>query len=314
MSVAVAVVQKPPVLLDLPATLERSIAELEAAAGSGAELVVFPEAYLPGYPTWIWRLRPGGDMAVTAALHRQLRANAVDIDRGDLQPLCDAAAKAGVTVVCGLHEIDGRFSGTTLFNTVVVIGPDGRLLNRHRKLLPTNPERMVWGRGDARGLRVVDTPAGRIGCLICWENYMPLARFALYAQNLEILVAPTWDSGEGWLASMRHIAREGGCWVISTATALQASDVPSSFPHRAELFSDEQEWINDGDAVIVRPFGGPIAGPMTREKGVLRADIDVEAARDARRSLDVAGHYGRPDLFHLEVDRRPLDPVTFSDG
>jgi nitrilase len=195
-----------------------------------------------------------------------------------------------------------------------LIGPDGEILNRHRKLLPTNPERMVWGRGDARGLRVVETPAGRIGTLICWENYMPLARFALYAQNLEILIAPTWDVGEGWLATLRHIAREGGCWVISTATALQASDVPADLPHRDALFPDGDEWICDGDAVVVRPFGGPVAGPLHREKGVLTAEIDPEAARAARRSLDVAGHYNRPDIFQLEVDRRPLDPVRFTDG
>ena len=129
-----------------------------------------------------------------------------------------------------MHELDSQFSGTTLFNTVVVIGPDGKLLNRHRKLIPTNPERMVWGRGDASGLRVVDTPAGRIGTLICWENYMPLARYALYAQNLEVLVAPTWDCGDEWIASLRHIAREGGCWVIGTGTAIQARDVPDNFP------------------------------------------------------------------------------------
>ena len=143
---------------------------------------------------------------------------------------------------------------------------------------------------------------------------MPLARFALYAQNLEILVAPTWDSGDGWLATMRHIAREGGCWVIGTATAIQGSDVPADFPHRDAVFPDEDEWICDGDAVVVRPFGGPVAGPLRREKGVVTAEIDPVAARDARRSLDVAGHYGRPDIFRLEVDRRPLDPVKFSDG
>lgn len=310
----VAVIQKPPVLLDVNATMENAVSDLEAAAADGARLIVFPEAHLPGYPTWVWRLRPGEDMAIAAELHARLRENAVDLSGGGLDPLRDAAARAGVTVVCGMHEIDREFSGTTLFNTVVVIGPDGGLLNRHRKLLPTNPERMVWGRGDARGLRVVDTPVGRIGTLICWENYMPLARFALYAQNLEILVAPTWDTGDGWQATMRHIAREGGCWVISTATAIQGADVPADFPRRDFLFSDEDEWICDGDAVVVRPFGGPVAGPLRREKGVVTAEIDPVTARNARRSLDVAGHYGRPDIFRLEVDRRPLDPVSFSDG
>ena len=216
-----------------------------------------------------------------------------------------------MTVVAGMHELDSQFSGTTLFNTVVVIGPDGKLLNRHRKLIPTNPERMVWGRGDASGLSVVDTPAGRIGTLICWENYMPLARYALYAQNLEILVAPTWDGGDEWIASLRHIAREGGAWVIGTATAIQARDVPANFPERGKLFPDEDEWICDGDAAIVRPGGRLLAGPLRREKGVLAGEIDPEAARRARRSLDVTGHYSRPDLFQLTVNRNPMPPVAF---
>ena len=148
-----------------------------------------------------------------------------------------------MVIVMGMHELDSGFSGSTLFNTVMVIGDDGTILNKHRKLMPTNPERMVWGVGDASGLRVVDTKFGRLGCLLCWENYMPLARYALYAQQMDILVAVTWDCGELWTASMRHIAKEGGCWVLSSATALQGSDVPVSFPGRGQLFKDE-EWIN----------------------------------------------------------------------
>ena len=313
MQTKLAIVQTPPLLLDLEASMERTLASLKEAAQAGAKLVVFPEAYLPGYPTWIWRLRPGGDIGLSGELHAKLRDNAVDIGRGGLKPLGKAAAEAGVTVVCGMHEIDGEYSGTTIFNTVVVIGPDGAILNRHRKLVPTNPERMVWGRGDASGLRVVDTPVGRLGALICWENYMPLARYALYAQNIELFVAPTWDTGERWLASMRHIATEGGCWVISTATALQASDLPDDLPGLKTLFPDPDEWINPGDAVVIKPFGGPVAGPMSKEKGILYADIDTDAARDARRSLDVAGHYSRPDIFRLEVNRQAMPPAVFRD-
>jgi nitrilase len=312
MDVKVAVCQKPPVLLDLPATMDRALATLEEAAGAGARLVVFPEAYLPGYPTWIWRLRPGGDMALGNRLHAELRRNSVDLRAGGLDRLCQAAAKHGVVVVMGLNEIDAEFSGTTLYNTLVIIGVDGAILNRHRKLMPTNPERMVWGCGDASGLRVVDTPVGRIGALLCWENYMPLARHALYAQNLEIYVAPTWDCGDTWLASMNHIAREGGCWVLSTATALQGADVPDSFPERDRLFQRD-EWVNSGDAIVVKPFGGVVAGPLHNEKGILYAVIDTEAARSSRKSLDVAGHYGRPDIFRLEIDRRPKPPILFVD-
>ena len=308
----VAVIQKPPVLLHRDKTIESALASIDEAAGNGASLLVFPEAYLPGYPTWIWRLRPGGDMALSGEIHARLRENAVDLARGDLQPIQDAAARHGVTVVIGIHELDSAFSGTTLFNTVVVIGPDGGVLNRHRKLMPTNPERMVWGMGDASGLKVVETPAGRLGSLICWESYMPLARYALYAQDIDIYVAPTWDTGESWLATMRHIAKEAGCWVIGTATALQGSDIPADFPERDRLFTPD-EWINDGDAVVVKPMGAVAAGPLKREKGILYAEIDRETARRARRSLDVCGHYSRPDIFSFAVDRRPLNPVQFSD-
>jgi nitrilase len=311
MTIKVAVVQKPPVLLDGAATMTRAVESLAEAAAAGSKLAVFPEAYLPGYPTWIWRLRPGGDMALSGEIHARLLANAVDIDKGDLAPLREAARKHGITVVCGMSEVDGRFSGSTLYNSVVTIGPDGTLLNRHRKLMPTNPERMVWGPGDAAGLRVVDTPAGRIGTLICWESYMPLARYALYAQNIEVYVAPTWDCGEAWLATMRHIAREGGCWVIGLATALQGSDVPASFPNRDTLFKPE-DWLCDGDAVIVEPSGKVLAGPLHREKGILYGEIDPAKAARARRSLDVTGHYARPDIFRLDVKRDPMPPVTFS--
>jgi len=312
MPTKVAVIQKPPVLLDRDKTLEHAVASISEAARAGAVLLVFPEAYVPGYPAWIWRLKPGGDIALSSELHARLRRNAVDLERQDLRPLQEAASTHGVTVVMGINEIDSRFSGTTLFNTVVVIGPDGMLLNRHRKLMPTNPERMVWGMGDASGLRVVDTPAGRLGSLICWESYMPLARYALYAQGLEIFINPTWDNGEVCLATFRHIAKEAGCWVIGTATALQGSDLPEDFPERDRLYKPD-EWINDGDAVVVGPGGAISAGPLHREKSILYAEIDVEAARRARRSLDVCGHYARPDIFSLSVNRKPLQPVEFSD-
>lgn len=312
MPIKVAVIQKPPALLDRTRTLASTVESLADAKAAGASLVVFPEAYLPGYPTWIWRLRPGGDMALSSELHARLRHNAIDLNAGDLDPVKDAAAKHGLTVVIGLHELDSTFSGTTLFNTVVVIGPDGAILNTHRKMMPTNPERMIWGMGDASGLRVVDTPAGRLGCLICWEAYMPLARYALYAQGMEIFVNPTWDNGETCLATMRHIAKEAGVWTIGVATAMQGSDLPDSFPKRDELYKAD-EWINDGDAVVVAPGGAIAAGPLHREKGMLLADIDAEAARRARRSLDVAGHYARPDIFSLGVNRKPIPPVTFSD-
>lgn len=309
----VCVVQEPPVYLDLERTMARAIALIAKAADEGAALVVFPEAWFPGYPTFVWRLAPGAGMRMTDEVYARLQANAIDRLNGGLQPLQEAAREHGVVLVIGYNEIDSGVSGSTLFNSCAIIDADGTIANNHRKLMPTNPERMVWGFGDASGLNVVETAAGRIGALICWENYMPLARFALYAQGIDLLVAPTWDSGETWLATMQHIAREGGCWVIGCATSLHAADIPPDIPHYDELFPNKDEWINPGDAVVYKPFGGVAAGPMHREKGVLMAEIDPEAARAARRKFDVSGHYSRPDIFTLNVDRRPQSPIAFRD-
>ena len=280
----------------------QSVAE---AAAAGAALVVLPELFIPGYPSWIWRLAPGRDGALLSQLHGRLLASAVDLAGADLDPLYRAAREHGVTVVCGLNECERRRGGGTLYNSVVVIGADGELLNRHRKLMPTNPERMVHAVGDAAGLRTVDTPVGRLGTLICWENYMPLARYALYAQGVEIYIAPTYDSGDSWIGSLRHIALEGRCWVLGSGTVLRGSDIPEDFPGREQLFADPQEWINDGDSLVVDPVGRLVAGPLHREEGILYADIDVAQVAPARRTLDVSGHYARADIFELQVRRTP---------
>ena len=307
----VAVVQLPPVLLDGPATLAAAVDHLHAAADAGARLVVFPETYVPGYPVWIWRLRPEADYALTSTIHRQLLENSVDLTADGLRPLREAAGERGIVTVCGVHEREGAFSRGTLYNTVVTIGSDGVILNRHRKLMPTNPERMVWGQGDASGLRVTETVAGRLGTLICWENYMPLARYALYAEGVEIYVAPTWDEGDTWIATMRHIAAEGRCWVIGAGCSLQASDVPAEFPGREQLFPDADEWLNPGDSVIVAPGGEVVAGPLHGQHGLLFADMDPTRVAAAHRTLDVAGHYSRNDIFQLIVDRSTRDPITY---
>jgi nitrilase len=309
-AVRVAVVQQPPVLLDRDATLTRGVELLGEAARAGARLVSFPETWVPGYPEWLWRLRPGQDYALTGEIHARLLDSAVDLDAGQLRPLQDAAREHGVTLLVGVHERDGRFSRGTLYNTAVLVGPDGAILNRHRKLVPTNPERMVWGQGDGSGLRVVDTPVGRVGGLICWENYMPLARFALYAQGLDFYVAPTWDAGSGWVSTMRHIALEGRCWVLGNGTAMRGRDVPDDFPSRDQLFPDQDDWFNPGDSVVVGPNGRIVAGPLRNEHGILYADCDPAAAAAGRRTLDVAGHYSRPDVFRLEVRTEPRPPVV----
>lgn len=308
----VAIVQEPPVYMNLAASMERAVGLVGKAAHDGAKLLVFPEAWFPGYPTFVWRLPPGAGMGKTDELFAKMQANSIDLSRDGMVPLQEAARENEMVIVAGYQELDGAVSGSTLYNSCAIIDSDGRLVNNHRKLMPTNPERMVWGFGDGSGLNVVDTAVGRIGALICWENYMPLARYTMYAQNIDIYVAPTWDSGETWMASMQHIAREGGCWVISCATSIEVADIPTDIPHYDELFPDKGEWINSGDAVVYKPFGGLVAGPMHREKGLLMAEINVAEARASRRKFDAAGHYARPDVFTLSVDRSKRIPVVIN--
>jgi nitrilase len=305
----VAVIQKPPAYLERTKTIAQAVASVREAAQGGAQLVVFPETFIPGYPAWIWRLRPGGDMALSEQLHAALLDNAVTVGSDQLAPLQEAAREHRVTVVCGMSERDGAFSRGTMYNTVLVIGPEGSVLNRHRKLMPTNPERMVWGMGDASGLKAVDTPCGRVGALICWENYMPLARYALYAQGVDIYIAPTYDSGECWMATLQHIAREAGCWVVGSGCAFRASDLPASMPGRDALYPNRDEWVNKGGSAVVAPGGKVVAGPMTGELGILYADMDPALFANARRSLDVVGHYARPDLFQLRTNVAAAKPA-----
>jgi len=307
----VAVVQKAPVFLNKEKTIASAVSLVKEAVSSGAKLVIFTEAFIPGYPAWIWRLRPGGDWSISEELHSRLFQNAVNLSGSDLTPLYDAARLHKVTIVCGLNERESNLSRATLYNTVIVIGPDGALLNRHRKLMPTNPERMVWGFGDASGLNVVDTPAGRIGTLICWENYMPLARYALYSQGGEIYIAPTYDSGDEWLGTLQHIAREGRCWVVGCGNLMKGSDIPDDFPEKLKLYPDNDEWVNSGDSVVIAPGGEICVGPMHEEEGILYCEVDHERAGIAKRTLDVAGHYSRPDIFKLHVNIEPQSPVEF---
>ena len=306
-----AIIQKAPIFLNKKQTIENAVSQIEEAVSKKANLIVFPETHIPGYPAWIWRLRPGSDSKLYEQIHSRLLENAVSIDSDDLIPLYEAAKKHKITIVCGINEKDSKLSQATIYNTVITIGPDGQLLNRHRKLMPTNPERMVWGFGDGSGLKVVDTPVGKLGTLICWENFMPLARYALYGQGVEIYIAPTYDSGDGWVGTMQHIAREGRCWVVGSGTALKASDIPNDFPGKDTLYPKPDEWINTGDSVVVAPGGEIVAGPLREEQDILYAEIDTKLVGVAKRTLDIVGHYSRPDIFELQVNTKSQSPVKF---
>ena len=190
----VAIIQKAPIFLDKEKTIQKAVALIEEAAESSANLIIFPESFIPGYPDWIWRLRPANDEKLTEEIHALLLSNSINLKTGGLISICNSAKKHEVIVVCNVNERDFEHSQTTIYNTKVIIGEKGKILNRHRKLMPTNPERMVHGFGDASGLKVVDTSCGQIGGLICWENYMPLARYSLYPQGVEIYICLLYTS------------------------------------------------------------------------------------------------------------------------
>lgn len=310
-SYRMAVVQAAPVVLDRAAGLAKACALVREAAGQGAKLVVFPEAYLPTYPFWVWFLAPR-EHARIAELHAALVDQAVSIPGPELAPVQAAARAAGVYVALGVNERNSEASGTSLYNTVVLIGPDGEIAAKHRKLVPTGPERLVWAQGDGSTLAPVGTPLGRLGMLICWENYMPLARYALYAQGTDVLLAPTYDEGETCLCTVRHVAKEGRVYVASASMVLHRDHVPQAHG-LAELVAG-REWIKNGDSAIAAPSGTLAAGPLNAQEGIVYAEVDPAAVAGARWNLDVAGHYARPDVFDFAVRRRPLAPVRIETG
>lgn len=308
----VAAVQASYVLLNRDACVDRAVALIAQAAHQGARIVVLPEAFVPGAPIWI-DSRPiwDGDEQWYALLVDQ----AVVVPGPVTATLGAAARAAGVFVVIGVQERD--LHASTIYNTTLYLGPDGALLAKHRKLMPTGSERTVWGMGDGSTLPVVDTPFGRLSGLTCWENYMPLARFYLYAQGVDIWVAPTLARGDAWVATMRHIAREGRCYVVGVNPCVHADQLPADVPQRDRLWpgarsGDTGRWVEPGNSVIVGPDGVILAGPLREEEAILTADIDLDRVHAARRLFDATGHYHRPDIFRLAVDLTPRAAVTLS--
>jgi len=310
-SFRIAAAQAAPVFLNRAATIEKACGLIGQAATGGARLVVFPECFVPGFPLWVWFV-PAGETRQLRELHAELFENAVEIPSAATERLCEAAREARTAVVIGVNERSTESSGTTLHNTLLFIGPDGRVLGRHRKLVPTTGERLVYGRGDGSSLVVYDLPVGRLGGLVCWENYMPLARYALYAAGVQIYAAPTWDRGEPWISTLRHIAKEGRVYVVGCGTAMRRNDVPDRFVFKHLV--PPGEWVNPGDSAIVDPDGKLVAGPLREQEGILFADADLRQVVGPRFQLDVAGHYARPDIFRLLVDRRPRPTVEPSEA
>jgi nitrilase len=297
--VKVACVQAEPVILDRDATLDKLAALTAEAAGEGAQLVVFPETFVSVYPssTWARALAGWADPRAKAAF-AQLARSAVEVPGPAADRLGAIAREHGVWLVTGVNETDPARNGT-VYNALLYHAPDGSLALRHRKLVPTNHERLVWGQGDGGGLRALETPLGRIGGLICWENYMPLARFALYESGVEIYVASTADDSDAWQATLVHLARESRAFVVAPCHFQRASSYPEDFPLR-ELIQDLDELSRGGSAVL-GPDGSYLAGPLFGEEAILYAELDPEKLSEERQRFDAAGHYHRPDVLRLTV-------------
>jgi nitrilase len=291
----VAAIQATPVILDAEASVAKAIALLADAAAQGVELAVLPETFVSLYPSNVWA-RAAAGFGGFDQLWERMWESSVDVPGPLVDQLADACAEHGLHCVIGVNERESERPGT-LYNSLLLIGPEG-LAWKHRKLMPTHHERLFHGIGAGDDLTVVDTPVGRVGGLICWENRMPLARWAVYQGGPQIWVAPTADDSDGWLASMRHIAIESGAYVVSVPQYIPRSAFPDDFP----VDLPQREVYGRGGAVIVEPTEGrPIAGPLYDEEGILTADCDLRRGLHAKRSFDAVGHYARAEV--LEAPR-----------
>ena len=305
----VAVVQAAPVAFDRECTLKKVRVLAGEAAGKGARLVLFPEAFVSAYPR-------GMDFGAVIGSRseegrddfRRYWESSVDVPGPAVDELARTARDHAVYLVIGVVERDRG----TLYCSVLFFAPDGTFLGKHRKIMPTASERLVWGFGDGSTMPVFATPLGILGAVICWENYMPLMRAAMFAKGIEIYCAPTADARESWIASMRHIAVEGRCFVLSCNQFNRRSDFPTEY--RSALGDDPDAVVNRGGSCIVDPFGNLLAEPNYEGEAILLADLDRAQIVRGKFDLDVAGHYARPDIFHLHVDERPQHPVTTGGG
>jgi nitrilase len=299
-----AVVQDAPAAFDLDASVTRAVQRIADAASQGAQLVVFPEAFLGGYPKGLdFGARVGMRAPEGRDLFRRYYESAVAVPGPATAALGAAARAHRAHLVIGVIERDGG----TLYCTVLFFGPGGDLLGKHRKVMPTAMERLIWGFGDGSTLQVLPTPLGRIGAAICWENYMPQLRLALYGQGVQLYCAPTVDDRETWLPTMRHIAMEGRCFVLSACQFARRRDFP---PDVQPIQGDDPEVVLiRGGSCIIGPLGEVLAGPTFDAPAILTAEIDVGAISRATFDLDVVGHYARPDLFQLTVNTRPTQAV-----
>jgi len=304
-SVRVAVVQAGSIPFDTDACVDKAVHLMGEAADTGAKVIVFPEAFITGYPKGLsYGLVVGARDPAGREEFRLYLDAAIQVPGPETQRLGEAAASCGAYVVIGVIE---RELGTC-YCTVLFFGPDGRLLGKHRKLMPTALERMIWGFGDGSTLTVVDSPYGRIGSVICWENYMPLLRMAMYAKNVALYCAPTADDRDTWVPSMRHVALEGRCFVLTVCQFIRKKDFPDTV--RVSLGDSPDAVLMRGGSAIISPLGEVLAGPDFDGETILTADLDLNDIGRGKFDFDAAGHYSRPDIFRLIVNETPMVPVS----
>jgi predicted amidohydrolase len=320
----VAVVQHAPVFLNLEASLEKACALIEEAAGCGARVIAFPETWLPGYPVWLDHAPRAGlwDHPPAKAVYRLLFANALAIEPPAggqyIEKLLSAAHRTATYLVMGIHERDGG----TLYNTILYLGPDGKSLQVHRKLIPTYTERLVWGRGDGSTLGVMETDYGIVGGLVCWEHWMPLARAAMHAQHETLHVAQWPAARELHQLASRHYAFEGQCFVLVAGSVLSRAEVLAGFHSLGQPGSealeilesipgDDTDLLLNGGSAVIAPDASYVAGPVVDEPAIVYAEIEPGRIAEGRLTLDTQGHYARPDVFHLEVNAQPQTTVSF---
>lgn len=308
----VAAAQAVPVFLDREASLEKACDLITEASKNGAKLIVFPEAFIPAYPDWVWAV-PGARQDLLDALYTELVENSVAVPDATTEKLCHVARKAKINVVMGINERNQEASNASIYNSLIYIADTGKILGVHRKLMPTAGERTVWAQGNGNTLEAYDTSVGVLGGLICWENYMPLARYAMYAWGTQVYAAPTWDRGSLWIATLRHIAKEGGMFVIGCCMPLHINDIPEIFEFK-QFYSKDTQWINTGHSVIIAPDSKVIAGPLIEKEEILYAEVDLRRVTAAKRMFDVAGHYARPDVFEFTVNRDPNPVMRLDDA
>ncbi len=297
--IRVAIVQSSPVYWNLTASINKAVELIAQAAAEGAELIAFGETWLAGYPAWLdycpnaalWNHEP------TKEVFAKLRQNSIVIESEESRALGDAAAKNRLTVVIGVNE---QVKGT-LYNSILTFGTDGMLLNHHRKLVPTFTERLVWGQGDANGLKAVESNGVRVGSLVCWEHWMPLTRQALHISGEQIHIALWPNVHEMLQIASRHYAFEGRCFVLAAGSLMKVSDVPKELSVIDELKDNGEHLLLRGGSSIIAPDGKYIVEPVFDEEKILIADLDLTAIDRETMALDVAGHYSRPDLFEFKV-------------